>query len=200
MTSDVTNLIFQARSNECEALDSLLAIFRNYLRVTAQVWLPDGLPGKIDASDLVQETMLKAHQRFGQFKGTTEAELTIWLRRILSHCLVDTLRYYRAGGRDISREQLFATPRDGSGDAFANLIAASGTSPSAVAERREAAVLLADALSQMPAHYRQVILLRNLKDKPWKDVATDMRREIGTVRALWIRALNDLRERMVTLS
>ena len=57
-------------------------------------------------------------------------------------------------------------------------------------------MLLADELAQMPEHYREVILLRSIKEKPWRDIAERMSREIGTVRALWVRALNELRERM----
>ncbi|MCA9216729.1 MAG: sigma-70 family RNA polymerase sigma factor [Planctomycetales bacterium] len=192
---NIADLIEKARGADADALDELLTTYRNYLRVTAQIWLPDQLPARIDASDLVQETLLKAHERFGQFRGRSEAELTVWLRKILSRCLVDFVRHHQSAGRNVARE----VPVQGelnSGDALGALVIASATSPSAQAERRELSVLLADELAQMPEHYREVILLRSIKERQWNEIAERMSREIGTVRALWVRALNELRNRM----
>ncbi len=47
-----------------------------YLRVLARLNLDARLRGKIDASDIVQQTVLQAHERSDQFRGSTEAE---WL-------------------------------------------------------------------------------------------------------------------------
>ena len=86
MDTSLPALMQRARAADAHARDRLLEAYRNYLRVTAQVWLPDNVAAKCDPSDLVQETLLKAHQRFEQFRGSTEAELIFWLRRILSCC------------------------------------------------------------------------------------------------------------------
>ena len=58
---------------------------------------------------------------------------------------------------------------------------------------REQAVLLAEALAQLPAEYREVLILRHLEGLPFPEVARRMSRTTGSVEKLWIRALARLR-------
>jgi len=58
-------------------------------------------------ADVVQLTMLEAFRAFGQFRGTTEAELTAWLRQILAHVLAHEMRrYHGTAQRDVGRDFL----------------------------------------------------------------------------------------------
>src|SRR5262245_38824467 len=102
---DLSPLIDQARLGQPGALDRLLHAFRNYLRLLARTGIDASLRGKADPSDLVQDALLRAAQRFGQFRGRTEAELAGWLRQILARCLADLVRRYRAPSRRLAREQ-----------------------------------------------------------------------------------------------
>ena len=55
--------------------------------------------GRIDPSDLVQQTLLKAHEKRDQFRGKTDAERAAWLRAILADQIADALRRFgRQGG------------------------------------------------------------------------------------------------------
>ncbi len=58
--------------------------YREYLRLLARVQLPRRLHGQLSASDMAQETILKAHNKREQFRGATEAEYRAWLRRMLA--------------------------------------------------------------------------------------------------------------------
>jgi len=71
---------------------------------------------------------------------------------------------------------------------------AGGKSPGESAERRERAVILADALAHLPEHYREVIVLRHLRGKSFPEVAAEMDRSIGSVMAIWQRAVKRLHE------
>src|SRR5581483_90503 len=82
-----------------------LARFRPYLRLLAGLQLDSRLQAKLDPSDLVQETLLKAHENLGQFRGHTDAELAAWLRTILANSLAEAARRYGAAKRDPGREQ-----------------------------------------------------------------------------------------------
>src|SRR5215831_4936738 len=103
--TDHSRLIERARHGEPGALDQLFDSYRNYLRLLARTGIDASLRGKADPSDLVQEALFKASQRFDQFRGATDAELAGWLRTTLARCLADFVRRFRAGRRRAGREQ-----------------------------------------------------------------------------------------------
>ena len=59
----------------------------------------------MEASDVVQQTLLEAHRKFDQFRGSTEAELAAWLRTMLSFNVQDMLRAQGRQKRDATRER-----------------------------------------------------------------------------------------------
>jgi RNA polymerase sigma-70 factor (ECF subfamily) len=184
-------LLARARGGDAAALGHLLELYRNDLRLVARSLLGRVLRLRLDPSDLVQETFLDAHRDFAQFTGAGEPELLAWLRRILARNLADQARRHRAPGRDPRREESLEALIERPGDDAHELLAGRlpSPSPSAQASRRERAVLLADALADLPADYRDVILLRNFEHLPFDQVAARMGRSPGAVRMLWARAL-----------
>src|SRR5437899_12573408 len=72
---DPVELVCLARAGNGLALGQLLEQYRNYLVMLARLQIGRRLQGKVDASDLVQETFLEAYRDFGQFRGSTEQEL-----------------------------------------------------------------------------------------------------------------------------
>src|SRR5215470_2137333 len=94
MTLDPEQLLLEARAGDATTLGRLLELYRRYLALLARVQIGQRLQGKVDASDLVQETFLEAHRNFSRFRGHSEAELITWLRRILAANLADLFRRY----------------------------------------------------------------------------------------------------------
>jgi RNA polymerase sigma-70 factor (ECF subfamily) len=190
----ISRLIEEARHRAPGALDRLLESYRNYLRLLARTGIDASLRGKADPSDLVQETLIKAHQHFDQFQGRTEAELVAWLRRILTRNLADLVRRFKAAGaRAVGREQSLDDALGASSRVLLKLVTPNGHSPSHSAQRRELSLILADALTELPPDYREVVVLRTLEGRDWDDVARAMGRSAGAVRLLWARALKKLR-------
>src|SRR5262249_44737353 len=76
------------------------ARYRSYLRFLARLHLDPRLGGKLDPSDVVQQTLLEAVAKHGQFRGQTEAEYLGWLRQILAHNLADAVRHFSRDKRE----------------------------------------------------------------------------------------------------
>jgi RNA polymerase sigma-70 factor (ECF subfamily) len=187
-------VIHEIKSGNGEALGPLLERYRNYLRLLARIEIGRRLQGKLDASDLVQETFLEAHRHFPSFEGIAEAQLLSWLRQILAGRVASTVRrYLGTQGRNVSLEQELNGSLDNSARWLEHDLAASATSPSGQAVRREQAVLLADALDRLPADYREAIILRHLEGLTFPEVARRMNRSQDSVEKLWLRALTRLR-------
>ena len=181
-------IILEARAGSEAALGPLLELYRNYLRVLARIEIGRKLQGKLDASDLVQETFLEAHRNFPLFQGTDEPQFACWLRQILAAKVANLVRhYFGTQGRDVRLEQELAAHVDNSSRLLGNELAASISSPSLQAVRREQAVLLADALEQLPDDYREVIILRHLEGLTFPEVARRMTRTQDSVEKLWLR-------------
>jgi RNA polymerase sigma-70 factor (ECF subfamily) len=185
-------LLEQARAGDEAALGRLLELYRNYLRLVARALIGQALRVRLDASDLVQETFLKAAREFSQFLGSTEPELTAWLRQILVRTLANQAKHHRRQGRDYQRKESLEAMLDRSSAAVQQALATPAETPSTHAVRREQAVLLADALEKLPAHYREVFILRNLEHIPFDQIAARMGRSPGATRVLWKRAMDRL--------
>ena len=188
-------IIQEARKSSDADLGPLLELYRNYLRLLARIEIGRKLQGKLDASDLVQDTFLEAHRNFRLFQGTDEPQFIAWLRQILAAKVANLVRhYFGTQGRDIRLEQDLAAHIDNSSRMLGHELAASMTSPSMQAARREQAVLLADALEQLPEDYREVIILRHLEGLTFPEVARRMERTQDSVEKLWLRGLARLRK------
>jgi RNA polymerase sigma-70 factor (ECF subfamily) len=191
---DTEQLLTQARQAGGEAVGRLLERYRNYLALLARGQIRRELQGRVDDSDVVQETFLAAHRDFASFRGTTEAELVRWLRQILAARLADLVRHHvGAKRRDVRLEQRLADELDRSSRALGASLVDRRPSPSQLAARREQAVLLADALKALPPDYAEVIVLRHIEGLSFPEVAGRMGRSAAAVEKLWVRALVRLR-------
>jgi len=187
-------MILDAKARGETALGPLLERYRNYLRLLARVEIGRRLQGKLDASDVVQETFLEAHRHFPRFQGNAEPQFAAWLRQILAAKVANLVRhYFGTQGRDVRLEQELAADLDRSSHMLGAELAASLASPSQNAMQREQAVLLADALARLPEDYREVLVLRHLQGLTFPEVARRMERSQDSVEKLWLRGLARLR-------
>lgn len=179
---------------ERQHLGALLDVHRGYLTMLARLRIVGRLQGKMDASDLVQDTFLAAHQHFSSFEGTTEAEFLAWLRRILaSRVSAAVRRFVGAKRRAVELEQEMCVEMEQS-SRMADKLVASQSSPSERAVQHERALCLADALELLPTHYREVVLLREFQGLSFPEIGQCMNRSAEAVRKLWVRALAELHE------
>lgn len=190
--SRIHRLILQAKEGDEQSRDELLECCRNYVNVIARTNVETWMRAKVDASDLVQQTMLEAYQGFQDFEGTSEAEWLGWLKQILAHNTHDFIRKFRAAKRDVKRE-VRMQPSPGESSPGIDLSAQLQT-PSQFIIQNEREIELADAIARLSEDYQEVIQLRNLQRLPFDEVAERMGRSRGAVQMLWARALKELQE------
>lgn len=150
--------------------------------------LPGWVRGKLDPADLVQQTLLEA-VRADRLAGRPEHEVLAYLRRALTHNLIDAARKFAP-----TKAEAAAL---GSSVRLADWLAADQTSPSERADRNERYARLAVALADLPDDQRRAVELRYLQGMKVTDIAALFGRSEGAVSLLLHRAVGKLRLELV---
>jgi RNA polymerase sigma-70 factor (ECF subfamily) len=191
----VEALLDRARHGDNEARDELFARCRSFVGIVARAEVESWMQAKVDASDLVQQTLLDAHRGWDGFRGTTEGEWLAWLRRILSNNTADYVRRYHGTAKRRARREVPLDRRlPGQSSVLVGDPSDPGDSPSQALMRLERQLEVAEALAKLPDDYQEVIMLRNLQRLPFSEVAARMGRSRPAVQMLWMRALEKLQE------
>jgi RNA polymerase sigma-70 factor (ECF subfamily) len=177
--------------SEPETVQRPVEDYRDYLHLLARLQLDPRLRGKLDPSDVVQQTLVKAHQYQGQYRGQTAGERAGWLRRILANTLIDAARKFQ---RELDLEHDPGPGIEASSQRLEAWISAQQSSPSEVAVREEQLLRLASALAQLPEDQRVAVELHHLREAAVADIAAQMGRTEASVAGLLRRGLKRLRE------
>ena len=134
-----------------------------------------------DAEDIAQEAMLRAFRFFEGFRGT---EARPWLLKIVRNTFY-TLR-----------EQNHPTDQSSSLNEETLEIESDDPGPSDIHQQALDAQLLREALDELPAEFREVIMLRELEECSYKEIATVMNIPMGTVMSRLARARQQLQQHL----
>ncbi|HQR06345.1 MAG TPA: sigma-70 family RNA polymerase sigma factor [Gemmatales bacterium] len=200
MSTDPTNfdqnhfhhLLHQARQGDALAREELFTLSRPYLSQVAEHEIASWLRPKHDASDLVQVSLLEAHQAFQTFQGEEFPQWLTFLRRILERNATDAVRHYGTAKRQTDKERALHPQNPDASSLGGPVLAAPGETPSMQAIRQENSKALMRAIEQLPLDYQEVIRLRNLEQLAFDEVAQRMQRSRPAVQMLWMRAIKNL--------
>jgi len=167
--------------------------YRSYLRLLAEIELGRRWRAKVDPSDIVQQSLLEAHQDRASLRGRTNAEQAAWLRTILARNLLNTTRDFTAQKRDVRRERSLAQQIDQSSQRLEKFLAAEQSSPSQQVLHGEQAEKLAAALAQLPDDQRTAVILKHFHDWSLAEIAERQGRTTMAVAGLLKRGLKKLR-------
>jgi RNA polymerase sigma-70 factor (ECF subfamily) len=181
-------------TSDTEAVGQVLERFRDYLRLLARLQLDPRLQAKLDPSDVVQQTLLEAYEKRAQFQGRTQAELAVWLRRMLAHNLADALRAFGQQKRDVAREYSLERALQASSARLEDWLLDDRSSPSEQVERQERAVRLASALAALPEAQREAIVLQYWHGWTLAQIGEQLKRTPAAVAGLLKRGLKQLRQ------
>ncbi len=160
----------------------------------AHRYLAGGLDSLVDASDMVQTTLLTAVAKQLQFRGDSEAEEWAWLCRILINGIHSELRKIKRwnGGRDQSLDDLI----DASSVRLIAALAAEESTPSQKCSKAEERALLLEKLNELPENQRTIVKLHYLEERPVPESAAMMGLTTSAASSLLYRAMRAFRAKM----
>jgi RNA polymerase sigma-70 factor (ECF subfamily) len=176
------------RTAEKLALES----YQEYLRLLARMQLDPRLRSRLDPSDVVQQTLLKAHEKRAEFRGSSPPELMGWLRCILSNTMADAVRKLLRQKGDLHYS--LETALQESSSRLEAWIKNEEPTPGHKLLREEQLLHLAKALSQLPDDQRMALELRHLQGYSLPAITEIMGRSKAAVAGLLRRGLKRLRE------
>jgi RNA polymerase sigma-70 factor (ECF subfamily) len=139
-----------------------------------------------DADDIVQEAMLRAFRGFDGFRG---GDVKPWLLTIVRNCHLTALGARR-------RQALVPLPQ--SGESEGDALISPGDDPEAIAIGADHARKLGEAIAELPEEFREVLVLREMEDMSYRDIASVTGAPIGTVMSRLARARAALKEKWLT--
>jgi RNA polymerase sigma-70 factor (ECF subfamily) len=173
--------------------DAVLERFRHYLLILARAQLGRLGHGQPEASDVVQQTLLEAHRKREQFRGSTDAERAAWLRQMLAFNLADARRHIGRDKRDARRERSLEQELAQSSIRLGSWFAAEQPSPSEHAVCHEEAVRVAAVLARLPEANREAVVLRYYEGLSLDEISARIGRTPAAVAGLLKRGLKQLR-------
>lgn len=185
-------LLLKAKSGNPEDVGIFLAQYRPYLLLIANQDLDKSITGKLGPSDVVQESMMAAHQQFGTFRGETKGELLGWLRTIL----VNDIRSARRNFRGTQKRQIDLERSIDAEPTHGQALVDHQLTPRSTAIQEEEARLLRESLARLSEDHRQVLDLHDWQQKSFVEIGEIMGRSPDATRKLWTRAIIKLQEIM----
>jgi RNA polymerase sigma-70 factor (ECF subfamily) len=194
-------LLRRVREGDEEATQFLLQSYRHRLRQMIALRLDERLAPRLDASDVVQETLAEAARKLPEYLESAPLPIYPWLRRIAAERLAKLhRRHLAAQKRSAAREQHFGVPLpDKSANILADHLVASGTSPSQRALRAEQLDRVRVALAQLPENDREVLVMRYLEQLSNQEIAAVMDVTEAVVKTRHVRALARVRRLLTDL-
>ena len=183
-----------SKSGEAESAPRALEQYADYLRLLARLQVDPRMRSRLDPSDVVQQTLLIAHEKLAQFRGRTHAQMAAWLRAILASTLAQAARrfYRNSPERALSLEYAI----EESSARLESWLVQDDSTPSQKAAKAEQLLLLAEVLAGLPENQRTALELHHLQGHSVAEAARRMEKTVASVTCLLYRGYKTLRQRM----
>ena len=176
-SDDLQSLLRRVAEGDEEAVGKLLESERGAIHRMIGLRLDRAIGTRVDASDIVQETMIEAARRIRDYAAEPKLPFGVWLRHLAKDHVIDAHRKHRgAKRRSVDRERSLADPAY-SGQSTVDLAArlqAQGLTPSTEAMRRELIARFDSALEELGEDDREVVLMRYFEHRSNQEVAAEL--------------------------
>jgi RNA polymerase sigma-70 factor, ECF subfamily len=191
MSQDATAaLLQQAKAGSTDALNAVYERCAGRLLAFIRLRLGRELRGRLESRDILQSTLLKSLQHFGELRGDDTRSLMAWLARIAEHEIRDRADHQKAQRRDAAREVELAE------DAPLPALTRSALSRVILGEQAQR---LEQALDALTDAHREVILLRKFEELSFGEIAQRLGKSEDACRMLLARAMTALTLKMSEL-
>ena len=189
-------LLDRVRDGDQAAVNGLLARHREAIKRMIDRRMDRVVQHRVDASDIVQDVMLEANRRLGDYLANPTMPFQLWLRHMARDRLIDAHRRHRvASNRSVDREVSVPQPgvNDRSADDVVAGIADRELTPAAAATWHELERRFAAAVEQLEEADRQIVLLRHFEHLSTADAAAALGLSKPAAGMRYLRAMRRLR-------
>lgn len=181
------SLIERSKGGDVAAFEELVFIYQKQIYNLSYRMMGN----EQDACDMTQEAFLKAFKSIRRFNN--KSTFGTWVYRIATNACIDELRKRK-------RVRLYpVVHNDSPGEDGSQLIVDTDDLPQEKLERRETKMLVQRAISGLANEHRIIIILRDIQEKSYKEIADILNLNIGTVKSRISRARQSLKEELIKL-
>jgi RNA polymerase sigma-70 factor, ECF subfamily len=145
-----------------------------------------------DATEVAQDAFVRIYRSVNEFRG--ECEFTTWLHQIVVNLARNRHRWWKRRGRHAS-VSLDGPVETVDGEALLQ-VAASTDAPDVQSVKAEFVEMLNRKMDELPRKFREVLVLRNVENLSYEQIAVVLGCSVGTVKSRIARARDELRDRM----
>lgn len=180
--------IERLRAGDADAFDKLVTRYSNDIYALLCRLTSDA----DEAADLTQETFLRALRAIGGFRA--EADLKTWLYRIAINESRNRFRWWKRRRREktVSLDENVGS----SESCYYDVLADNSSSPEEDALRRERELILQRALSDLPAIYREPVVLFDIEGLSYEEICHALELNPGTLKSRLARGRQELKKRL----
>ena len=187
-------LVDRATRGDAKARELLLELHRDELRRMVAARLDPRIAGRVDASDVVQDTLVEASDRLDKYLLERPLPYFAWLRQLASERIIDThRRHVSAQRRSILRERQGLGIPDHSAVELVSRLIADDTSPSDRLARKERNEQIMNALASLKEKDREILVMRHLEQLSTATIALALGISEGAVKSRLLRSVLRLR-------
>jgi RNA polymerase sigma-70 factor, ECF subfamily len=194
----IESLLTAAAQGDTTALQTLLERHRDRLRHMISLRLDSRVSSRLDASDVVQETLLEAAQKFVDYARDRPLPFYPWLYRLAAERVAEVYRrHVRSGRRSVAREEVDNVDwPNGSTWMLVDPLVATEPTPGEVLVGEERRRLVHAALDRLAPTDRQVLVMRYLEGLSFPEIAAILGIAEGATKMRHLRALERIRSFM----
>ncbi len=194
--SQSDDLLAAAKSGDQGALAALLQQHRERLERIVKLRIDRRLQGRVDPADVVQETTVAVLRKFAEYAANPKLSFFLWLRLETLQKLIDVHRFHlgtkmRSAGQEVSLHR-GSLPQVNSVSLAEQLLGRLSTA-SRVAMRAELKLKVEDALNQMDANDREMLVLRHFEELSNAEAAEVLELSVTAACNRYVRALKRLK-------